>query len=63
MVAAWYPDGKDDPHLTLLKFTPRDGQVWVSKQGVVRLAYQVAKANLTKNPPDMGSSTDVRFRN
>ncbi len=61
MVAAWYPEGKDDPHLTLLCFTPHKGQVWVSKQGLVRLIFQVAKANITKTPPDVGGTAEVRF--
>lgn len=62
MVAAWYPGGKDDPHLTLMCFTPRLGQVWVSKQGLMSVAFQVAKANLTKTLPDVGGSADVTFR-
>ena len=30
VVAAWYPEGKDDPHLTLLRFDADDGRIWVS---------------------------------
>jgi general stress protein 26 len=62
MVAAWYPEGKDDPHLTLLRFVPDEGQVWVSEKGLVRLGFQIAKANLTKTKPNVGGSTDVHFR-
>lgn len=61
VVAAWYPEGKDDPHLTLMKFIPRDGQVWVSKQGFMRFAYQVTKANVTKTMPDLGDTRKVSF--
>lgn len=59
IVAAWYPEGKDDPHLTLLRFTPDDGRIWVSKQGPVRFFYEIAKANLTKTLPDSGDVVDV----
>jgi general stress protein 26 len=55
MVAAWYPDGKDDPSLTLLRFDVRDAEVWISKGGAVRLAWEVAKANLTGATPDVGT--------
>ena len=43
-VAAWYPDGKDDPSLTLLRFNVSDAEVWISKGSAIRLAWEVAKA-------------------
>jgi general stress protein 26 len=55
MVAAWYPDGKDDPSLTLLRFDVSDAEVWISKGGAVRLAWEVAKANMTGTTPDVGT--------
>jgi general stress protein 26 len=61
IVAAWYPHGKDDPQLTLLRFVPDDGRIWVSKQGPVRFFYEIAKANLTKTLPDSGDVADVRL--
>jgi len=61
MVAAWYPEGKDDPHLTMLRFVPHRGQVWVSKQGLLRLVFEVTRANITKTPPDVGGTAEVRF--
>lgn len=62
VVAAWYPEGKDDPHLTLLRFEADDGRIWVSKQGPVRFFYEVAKANLTKTTPDAGGVADVNLQ-
>lgn len=59
IVAAWYPQGKDDPHLTLLRFDGDDGRVWVSKKGPVGFFYEIAKANLTKTTPDAGGVADV----
>jgi len=61
VVAAWYPEGKDDPHLTLLRFQPKNGQVWISKQGLLRFAFQVTKANVAKTKPDLGGSAEVTF--
>lgn len=62
VVAAWYPQGKDDPHLTLLRFEADDGRVWVSKSGPVRFLFEVAKANLTKTLPDTGGVADVNLQ-
>ncbi len=59
IVAAWYPDGKDDAHLTLIRFDGDDGRVWVSKKGPVGFFYEIAKANLTKTLPDAGGVADV----
>ena len=61
VVAAWYPEGKNDPHLTLLRFTPAEGQVWVAKSGLVRFAFEIAKANLTGSQPDAGGVAEVDF--
>ena len=61
VVAAWYPGGKDDPQLTLMKFEPRDGQVWVSQKGAVGFAFEITKANLSKKQPDLGGSAKVSF--
>ena len=54
-VAAWYPDGKDDPQLTLLRFQPSDADVWISKAGPVKYAFEVAKANASQ-PMRCGST-------
>ena len=62
VVAAWYPDGKKDTHLTLLRFNGEDGRVWVSDKGALGFAYQVMKANLTKTLPDAGSVADVNLQ-
>ena len=61
VLAAWYPGGKDDPHLTLLRFKAEDGRIWVSKQGPIRFFYEVARANLTKRLPDEGGVANVKF--
>jgi len=59
MVSAWYPDGKDDPRLTLLRFRARDAQIWLSDSNPIRLLWETAKANITKEEPDIGLSASV----
>ena len=60
-VAAWFPEGKDDPELTLLKLTPEDAQVWIARGGPLNYAFQVAKANITHTTPDVGGAGAVQF--
>jgi len=33
-VAAWYPGGKDDPNLQLLRFDPHGGQAWLNENSL-----------------------------
>jgi general stress protein 26 len=53
-VAAWYPEGKDDPRLTLLRLDARDAEVWIQTAGPARFAFEIAKANATREQPDLG---------
>ncbi len=54
VVAAWFPEGKDDPELTLLRLDAEDAEVWISQKGPIRFAFEIAKANLTDAEPDLG---------
>jgi len=61
VVAAWYPEGKDDPHLTLLCFELTDARVWLSDKGALMFMIEVAKANMTRRTPDLGERQNVSF--
>lgn len=56
VVAAWYPEGKADPKLTLLCLDVKDAQVWLNEAGLIKFAFEIAKANATGTTPDLGSS-------
>lgn len=56
VVAAWYPEGKSDPRLTMLCLDVRDAQVWLNEAGPVKFAFEIAKANMTGKEPDLGGS-------
>ena len=56
VVAAWYPEGKGDPRLTMLCLEVRDAQVWLNEAGPVKFAFEIAKANMTGKEPDLGGS-------
>lgn len=61
VVAAWYPDGKDDPHIRVLTFEPDDAQVWYQPEGPVRFGWAIAKANATKTMPDVGDRAELKL--
>ena len=50
----WFPEGKDDPSITLIRFRPHIGHYWDTKHGkMVQLAGMVVGA-LTGKPTDDG---------
>jgi general stress protein 26 len=61
MVAAWFAKGKDDPDLTLLCLTCEDADVWVSDAGLLKFGWEIAKANVTGSPPDVGGHIRLTF--
>jgi general stress protein 26 len=54
VVAAWFPKGKDDPHLTMLSLDCQDALVWISEVGSVKFGFEIARANLTGAAPNVG---------
>ncbi|ADB36820.1 pyridoxamine 5'-phosphate oxidase family protein [Spirosoma linguale] len=56
---AWFPKGKDDPELILLKVNTHMAEYWsASSSTMVRLVQQ-ATAAVTGNPPKMGENEKV----
>lgn len=50
----WFPNGKDDPKLTLIRVTVHDAEYWdnAGTKGI-SYAFQAAKALITKEPPEV----------
>ena len=61
VTAAWFPEGKDSPNLTLMRLDVSDAQVWIVDGGALKFAYEITKANLTKTEPDVGAKTELQF--
>ena len=59
--AAWFEKGRDDPKLTLLQFKPSDAAAWASSGDPYAFAWQIAKANLTEDTPNVGARATARF--
>ncbi len=57
-VAAWYPDGKDDPNLALLRLEVSDVQIWLNDVGVL----SGVKILLGADPKRELAGTEARLR-
>ncbi|MES2997015.1 MAG: pyridoxamine 5'-phosphate oxidase family protein [Verrucomicrobiota bacterium] len=58
-VEAWFPDGKEDPNVTLLCVSPTDVHYWASKHGKFVSLVKMAGAAISGNPPDAGMEGDL----
>ena len=56
---AWFPNGKEDPELTLLKVHTVMAEYWDSKDSTMVRFFQQATAAITGNPPKMGENVKV----
>lgn len=56
IAASWYPGGKTDSKMLMLKFVPITAAVWASTGNPLKFVYETAKANLTDTLPDVGKS-------
>jgi len=61
VVAAWHPQGKDDPRLTMMRLDCRDAEVWCSEVGPVTFAWEIAMANARKHEPHLGGRANLHF--
>ena len=52
----WFPNGLDDPHMTLIRFEADRGEFWDRHNGMVRLLAAFAKAMVTGSPGSSGNT-------
>jgi len=60
VAAAWFEEGRKDPDLRLLKLSLTEADIWPTTGGVGFL-FQVAKARLTGDEPDIGEHFHLTF--
>ncbi|WP_417451088.1 pyridoxamine 5'-phosphate oxidase family protein [Kordiimonas sp.] len=51
--SAWFPEGKEDPNVMLMGVQVTQAEVWDSASNVMVKLYELAKAKLTGETPDM----------
>ncbi len=54
VLKTWFPDGKDDPNITLLKVTTHSGEYWDRPGGKMMQLFEMAKGALTGQPDTSG---------
>ena len=54
VIKAWFPDGIDDPRLSLLKIDPQESEYWDSSSNRMITLFKVAKATVTGDGEDIG---------
>jgi general stress protein 26 len=61
MVKTWFPDGLEDPHLTLIRFDASAGVFWESPGGAWQVAAAFATSLVTGKPGKSGQSGTLSF--
>jgi general stress protein 26 len=60
---AWFPDGKDDPQIALIRVHPEKGEYWDSPSSTLVHIYGYAKAALTgSSPTELSDQKKVNLR-
>jgi general stress protein 26 len=52
MLAAWFPNGVDDPHLAMVRVAARTVHFWDSRENKVAQIFELAKAALSGTRPE-----------
>jgi general stress protein 26 len=58
---AWFPEGKDDPQIALIRVHPSKGEYWDSPSSTIVHLYGYAKAALTGEQPHPGDQAKVNL--
>lgn len=61
LAKAWFPDGKDDPNLTLITVTLNGGHYWDTKHGKMVSLAKIAIAAVTGVPMDGGVDGNLKI--
>lgn len=61
VIAAWFPDGREDPSVHLIEFIPRHADIWASTNNPLRFGIEIARANALGELPDLGERRSLRF--
>ncbi len=58
---AWLQCDKDDPKVAAIRFTPHVAEFWSSPESAIVQTWELVKANLTGEEPDIGSNRQVEL--
>jgi len=60
MVKNWFPQGQDDPNLTLICVQPETVHYWDTKDGKLISIAKILKSAVTGKPSDIGVQGDLK---
>lgn len=58
-VEAWFPEGKDDSTVALIRVDAESAEYWASNEPGVVTMFRIAKAVVTHTQPDVGENKSV----
>ena len=58
---AWFPEGKDDPHLALIRVDVEQAQYWEDRKPKLLQFAEIAAALITRKPPQSGDEKKLDF--
>ena len=58
----WFPNGKDDPEVALLRITLEKGEYWDSPSSTIGYALSFVSTLVTGKEPDLGENRKVDLR-
>jgi general stress protein 26 len=61
MAKVWFPQGPDDPHITLIAFDPTKGEFWDTPGGTIESVWGYVQAMFTGEPPQDGQTGSAEF--
>jgi general stress protein 26 len=61
LVKAWFPDGKEDVELSLIKVTPKTAHYWDTKHNKMISMLKIFTAVVTGKPMDDGIEGDLKL--
>ena len=59
MVKAWFPQGVEDPHLTLVRLDIERGEYWDSDQNAMMKLFEIGKALAAGRRPKVGEKGTI----
>lgn len=57
----WFPEGKDDPEIALLRVSLEKGEYWDSPSSTIGYALSFVSSLVTGKQPDLGENKKVEF--
>jgi len=58
--AAWFEEGKDDPEVRLVRFTPKSAEIW-AHDSTAKAFYEMATSAMSDDKAKPGAHGKIRF--